>query len=105
MSIKFSKVDLKSEDNAKSILVSGEPKCFSDLVDWTQFREFADQVKPDERIFAHVETYVYGGGTAIDASPEEVAYMYMRLDISPDFLESRTEKVREYSIDIIIDDC
>lgn len=44
---------------------------------------------------AHVETFLYGGEEPFDATPEEVAYFFKRIERQPDFIESRTEKIGE----------
>lgn len=46
----------------------------------------------------HVETFLYGGEEAVDATPEEVAYIYKRVEMRSDFIEKRTEKCSEYDL-------
>ena len=43
-------------------------------------------------VSAHVETFLYGGEEPFDATPEEVAYFYKRIERQPDFIDTRTEK-------------
>lgn len=42
-----------------------------------------------------VETFLYGDGDPFDATPEEVAYIYQRESMRPDFIEARTGKTSE----------
>ena len=46
-------------------------------------------------VSAHVETFLYGGEEPFDATPEEVAYFYKRIERQPDFIDTRTEKTGE----------
>ena len=34
----------------------------------------------------------------VDATPEEAAYRYKRIKLRPDFLEKRTQKIKEYDL-------
>ena len=43
----------------------------------------------------HVESFLYGGEEPFDATPEEIAYFYKRIERQPDFIESRAEKIDE----------
>ena len=56
------------------------------------------------RIKCEVQTYGYGeddGYGKFDATPEEVAYMQKRIEMRPDFLETRCQTTRmPYKVDI-----
>ena len=41
---------------------------------------------------ADITAYTYGGEDIVEARPEEVAYMTMRLKGRPDFLKKRCEQ-------------
>lgn len=95
MSLRFSRITLSSNEKAAVFLVGGIPENQSDLQGWTAFREFIEDVRKDDAIVAHVETFLYGGEEPVDATPEEVAYIYQRVSMRPDFIEKRTEKCGE----------
>lgn len=103
MSLKFSRVTLMNNEKAAVFLVGGSPKSQSDLCGWTAFESYIKNLHQDESIVAHVESFLYGGEDPVDATPEEVAYMYKRVEMRPDFIEKRTEKCDEYDIAIWID--
>ena len=96
MSLKFSRVTLTNGEKTVNFLVSGAPKDQSGLRGWTAYRDYMRGVPADERVAARVETFLYGGEEPYDATPEEVAYMYKRVALRPDFIEKRTEKIGEY---------
>ena len=95
MSLRFSRVTLSSDGKATSFLVGGIPESLADLQGWTAFDVFLNETQRYQVITAHVETFLYGGEEPFDATPEEVAYFYKRIERQPDFIESRTEKIGE----------
>lgn len=95
MSLRFSRVKAMTDNIASIFLVGGVPQSQADLDNWTAFRSFAEGLKENVQITVCVETFVYGEGELNDATPEEIAYFYMRIDKRPDFIEARTEKIGE----------
>ena len=100
MSLRFSKVSLISDGKNTEFLVGGSPKSQTDLQGWTAYEKFIKDV-PDHLIDVHAETFLYGGEEPVDATPEEVAYFYKRIEMRPDFIEKRTEKCGEKDFQII----
>ena len=84
--------------NGSSFLVSGEPDDQKDLNGWRAFQDSIKSVRKDDCVVAHVKTYLYGGEEMVDATPEEVAYIHKRIEMRPDFLEKRTQKIKEYDL-------
>ena len=97
MSIRFSRVQATTADKAAIFLVGGIPATQDDLDCWTAFQAFAEDLPENEVITVSVETFEYGAEEPNDATPEEVAYIYVRENMRPDFIESRTAKVGESS--------
>ncbi len=95
MSIRFSCVKAIAESKACIFLVGGVPRSQSDLEGWTAFREYTAGLEDNAQVTVCAETFVYGGEEPNDATPEEIAYFYMRIEKRPDFIEARTEKVGE----------
>ena len=103
MSLRFSRVTLTSNEKAAIFLVGGVPESQADLQGWTAFRDFIKDVRKDDAIVAHIETFLYGGEEPVDATPEEVTYMYKRIEMRSDFIEKRTEKCDEHDLIIWIE--
>ena len=101
MSIRFSRVTLTSGGATASFLVGGSPKSQVDLHGWIAFDSFMKSVPKGETVDAHAETFLYGGEEPVDATPEEVAYFYKRIEMRPDFIKKRTEKCGEADFKII----
>ena len=59
-------------------LVGGIPRELSDLEGWTAFDNFIGEIDEDMDISVHADGYIYGEGELFKATPEEVAYFYMR---------------------------
>ncbi len=95
MSIRFSRISAMTEDASALFLVGGRPTVQADLDGWTAFDSFTEELPANTVITIHIETFLYGEGEVFDASPEEIAYFYKRLELRPDFIESRTQKVEE----------
>lgn len=94
MSIRFSRVTAMTNEKSAIFLVGGIPQSAEDLEGWTAFQEFMADVK-NEPVTANVETFTYGEGEAVDATPEEIAYFYKRIEMRSDFIETRTVKIGE----------
>ena len=92
MSLRFSRVTLTSNGKASSFLVGGIPKSRADLQGWAAYDNFVSGVPRYAAVNAHVESFLYGGEEPFDATPEEVAYFYKRIERQPDFVDTRTEK-------------
>ena len=93
MSLRFSRVTLYSAGKTTTFLVGGIPQSRADLQGWTAYDNFVSDVPRYTVVSAHVETFLYGGEEPFDATPEEIAYFYKRIERQPDFIESRTEKI------------
>ena len=103
MSLRFSRVKAMTGNKASIFLVGGVPHSQADLDSWTAFRTFTEDLKDNEQITVCVETFVYGEEDPNDATPEEIAYFYMRIEKRPDFIEARTEKIGESEFFIWLD--
>ena len=92
MAILFSKVTLSSGDKETFFLISGVPSAAAAFKGWTGYHTFVESLAPASHVMADITAYTYGGEDIVEASPEEVAYMTMRLKGRPDFLEKRCEQ-------------
>ena len=92
MSIRFSRVTAAAPHKVAVFLVGGLPTSKKDLEPWTAFRDFTRALPEKERIAITVETFEYGEEETYDATPEEVAYIYMREERRPGFIEARAKK-------------
>ena len=97
MSIRFSRVTAAAENKATVFLVGGAPTCQRDLDPWTAFRLFTRDLSANECISVVVETFEYGEEEPFEATSEEIAYIYMREDRRPGFIDTRTKKSSENS--------
>ena len=95
MSLRFSRVTLTSDGKSVCFMTGGIPQSREDLKGWNAYDNFISGVPRYTAVNAHVETFLYGGEEPFDATPEEVAYFYKRIERQPDFIESRTEKISE----------
>lgn len=95
MSLRFSRVTLEAEGCVTIIFVGGVPDSRKELQGWKDFDMFLENVTATDTIVAHVEAFLYGGEDPVDATPEEVAYIYKRVGMRPDFIEKRTDKYGE----------
>lgn len=101
MSILFSAVTLTADQKQASLLVAGIPKQHDDLKGWIQFEEFMSELDKKCAVKVHVDVYVYGEGVEFIATPEEVAYMTLRKQNRPDFLEARCYERGKFEFTII----
>lgn len=93
MSIRFSRITATAKTKAAIFLASGIPSSKEELECWTAYKSFISELQKKESIDVSVETFEYGEGEPFDATPEEVAYIYMRENMRAGFIEARTKKV------------
>ena len=87
----FSKIDAKATTGEiYTGLVSGIPNGLSDLDGWKCFEHYLACLDSCT-VTVDVTSFGYGEGFSYEATPEEVAYMYQRRKMRPDFLETRCE--------------
>lgn len=92
----FSKIEAKADTGEIfNGLVSGRPRNYMDLEGWKGFELYLAGLD-ETRVEVKVQPYGYGEGEEFTATPEEVAYMYQRIEMRADFLESRCEKLGAY---------
>lgn len=87
--------EIKATANTGEIykgLVGGIPNGLTDLDGWKCFELYLAGLDSCT-VEVKVKTFGYGEGDAFTATPEEVAYMYQRLKMREDFLESRCESL------------
>ena len=94
MALIFSCVSISADNQTESLLVGGIPQDYYDLKGWTAFDRLLEEMEKSE-VSVHVETYLYGDGESVSATPAEVAYLMNRIEIRPDFLSARCEKIKD----------
>lgn len=87
MALVFSKVTIKADGESVDFLVSGSPHSENGLKGWIAYEDFI-KVHPNANK-ARIQPYSYGEGKPVTATPEEVAYMNIRWQSNPDFMETR----------------
>ena len=98
MALIFSKINLQGEKYNVEFLVSGHPTNTSQLKHWTVYEMY--KRRNGECFVGNVEVYSYGEGIPYNATPEEVAYMYSRIERQPEFLLTRTRLIGKYPLNI-----
>ena len=93
MAILFSTVTATAEDEQVEFLCAGIPRELDDLEGWTAFEDFLGEIDNETEVAVHVESYLYGEEETYVATPEEVAYMQMRIGMREDFLETRCDNI------------
>ncbi len=82
-------------------MVGGIPKSLADLQGWTAYDNFVSGSSRYTAANAHVETFLYGDEEPFDATPEEIAYVYKRIERQPDFIGNRSEKICESKFTVL----
>lgn len=102
MAVLFSAVAITANAKGERLefLVGGIPREFGDLEGWTAFDKHLETIDKDTDIGVHVDAYLYGEGETFKATPEEVAYMYKRIEGNPNFLNDRSKNIDKVDFDI-----
>ena len=93
MALLFSAVTVTADDEEIELTVGGIPREFDDLVGWTAFDDFMENVDAETEVSVHAEAYLYGGEEAVTATPEEVAYLMMRMEQDENFLARHCDNI------------
>lgn len=86
MALLFSAVTVTAEGDSEEFLVGGID--YDDLYGWTAFDNFTEKVNSETEIAVHTESYIYGEGEIVKATPEEIAYFMQRLRFNNSFISS-----------------
>ena len=103
MAILFSKATMASGGSSTSFLIAGAPSSAEEFDGWTAYHSFVDALLAGTEVQAHITAYMYGERYVVVATPEEVAYMDMRIRMRPDFLESRCQMHAQIKFSFIIE--
>lgn len=80
MALLFSAVTVTAGNEEIEFTVGGIPREYDDLVGWTAFDDFMENADAETEVSVHAEAYLYGGEETVTATPEEVAYLIMRME-------------------------
>ena len=89
MALLFSVLTMKSGEAESRFLVGGIPRIKNDLKGWTAYEEFMQKIHGESEVNIEEKIYIYGDGEFVNATVEEVAYMYERIKRREDFLQAR----------------
>lgn len=95
MALLFSAVTVATGDKETEFIVGGIPREYDDLVGWTAFDDFVENIGTETEVGVHAEAYLYGGEETVTATPEEVAYLMMRIDRDETFLAVHCDNIED----------
>lgn len=98
MSLLFSNVEVTTENESVEFLMGGIPRDEDDLKGWLAYEDFVEVIEDETEISVYAEAYIYGGGESIQASAEEIAYFYSRINGNPDFLSERCDNIEDVNL-------
>lgn len=93
MALLFSSVTVTAGYNETEFTVGGIPREYDDLVGWTVFDDFMENIDAETEVSVHAESYLYGGEETVTATPEEVAYLMMRMERDENFLAGHCDNI------------
>ena len=95
MALLFSAVTVTAGDEEIELIVGRIPRECDDLVGWTVFDDFIENIDAETEVSVHSETYLYGGEETVTAAPEEVAYLMMRMERDENFLADHCDNIED----------
>ena len=95
MSLLFSAVTARTEDDEVELLVPGIPTEMDDFDGWVLFESFLHGIDSEQEVRVHVESYLYGEGESVRATPEEIAYLTIRQSRDADFLSGHCDAIAD----------
>lgn len=98
MALVFTAVKAKIENECAEFLIGGEAESERDFECSTRYLEMLEKAGGEGELEAEMTVYEYGDGERFDASFEELAYLTLRMEKNPSFLESRCNKLSEKTL-------
>lgn len=95
MALLFSAVTVTAGNEEIEFTVGGIPREYDDLAGWTAFEKFMENVDAETEVSVHAEAYLYGGEETVTATPEEVAYLIMRMERDETFLSGHCDNIED----------
>ena len=95
MALLFSAVTVTAGNEEIEFTVGGIPRECDDLVGWTAFDNFIENIDTETEVNVHAEAYLYGGEETVTATPEEVAYLIMRMEQDEKFLARHCDNIED----------
>lgn len=86
---------MTTDDDSAEFLVGGIPHDLDDISRMTACADFLDRIDAETEVSVHAEAYLYGGGETVTASPEEVAYMTIRMNQDDRFLSGHCDNIED----------
>ena len=102
MALLFSVVTVTAGYDETEFTVGGIPREYDDLVGWTAFDDFMENVDAETEVSVHAEVYLYGGEETVTATPEEVAYLTMRMERDDRFLVGHCDKIEAVEFSFLL---
>lgn len=93
MALLFSAVTVTAGNDETELLVGGIPKEYDDLEGWSFFDNFMEGIRVETDVAVHTESYLYGEGETVTATPEEIAYLMMRMEADDRFLPNHCDHI------------
>ena len=95
MALVFTAVKAKTENECAEFLIGGVAESERDFECSTRYLELLERTGGEGEVEADMTVYEYGDGERYDATFEELAYLTLRMENTPNFLESRCNKICE----------
>ena len=102
MALLFSAVTVTAGNEEIEFTVGGIPREYDDLVGWTAFDDFMEDVDAETEVSVHGEAYLYGGEETVTATPEEVAYLIMRMERDETFLAKHCDNIEDTDFSFLL---
>ncbi len=102
MALLFSAVTVTAGNEEIEFTVGGIPREYDDLVGWTAFDDFIENVDAETEVSVHAESYLYGGEETVTATPEEVAYLIMRMERDETFLSGHCDNIEDTELEQLL---
>ena len=102
MSLLFSAVTVTADNEEIEFTVGGIPREYDDLAGWTAFEDFMEDVDAETEVSVHAEAYLYGGEETVTATPEEVAYLMLRMERDENFLAEHCDNIEDVDFSFLL---
>ena len=103
MALLFTAVKAKIGNESAKFLIGGEVESEKDFECSIVYQELCDRADGSE-LEADMTVYEYGKGEKYVASFAELAYLTLRMENTPNFLESRCNKICEKQMSFDLND-
>lgn len=102
MSVLFSHITLRTDNDETEFLIPGIPSTQDDLTDSDEYDDFMERLDSEQIVNVYGTAYVFGEGETETASFDDIEDIAERIAADDDFLNDECESIEEIDFSFLV---